>query len=169
MLKKRQRSLGYRLASAAVLIIIALQLSSCDRGATEQIQAAEKFADAVARNNVGLRDSMIATQLFLKYFKNDYVASDYITWLQSIYDLKERKFFGATRADVDRDLRHDLRGAALIDFNTEVEETGMVRVRAQDKNQPSAYFWMVKQKGKHWKVAMITKGETEVDFNAPTR
>src|ERR1043165_5050305 len=142
MLKKRQRSLVSGFLSIAIAILVAGQLTGCDRGATEQIQAAEKFADAVARNNVGLRDSMIATQLFLKYFKNDYVASDYITWLQSIYDLKDHKFFGAVRADVDRDLRHELRGTALVDFNAEVEETGMVRVRAQDKNQPSAYFWM---------------------------
>lgn len=169
MLRKQQRSLASGFLSTVLAILVACQLTGCDRGATEQIQAAEKFADAVARNNVGLRDSMIATQLFLKYFKNDYVASDYITWLQSIYDLKDHKFFGTTRADVDRDLRKELRGTALVDFNTEIEETGMVRVKAQSNDQPSAYFWMVKQKGKHWQVAIVTKGETEVDFNAPTR
>ena len=169
MLKKRQRSLASHFLSSAFVVLLAAGLASCDRGATEQIQAAEKFADAVARNNVGLRDSMIATQLFRKYFQNDYVASDFITWIQSIYDLKERKFFGAARADVDRDLKPDLRGTALIDFNTEIEESGMVRIKSQNKNDPPAYFWMVKQKGKHWMVAMVTKGEMQVDFNASTR
>ncbi len=169
MLKKRQRSLASRFLSTMLVVMLAAAVASCDRGATEQIQAAERFADAVARNNVAQRDSMIATQLFRKYFKNDYVSSDFITWIQSIYDFKERKFLGSERADVDRDLRPELRGTALIDYDTEVEETGMVRVRPTDKNQPSAYFWMVKQKGKHWMVAMVTKGEMQVDFNASTR
>ena len=139
-------------------------LSSCDRGATEQIQAAERFADATARNNVGLRDSMIATRLFKSYFKNEYVASEFITWIQSIYDFHKHTFNGPAKADVDRDLKADLQGGLLE--ATDIEETGIVKVGTRNDPDHAAYFWMVKQKGQHWKVAMVTKGEVQVDFNS---
>jgi hypothetical protein len=164
MSKKQQRSWASRWGSLVVAVMFAMSLSSCDRGATEQVQAAERFADATARNNVGTRDSMIATRLFRSYFKNDYVASDFITWIQSIYDFHNKKFIRAAYADVDRDLKPELQGN-LID-NAEIEETGIVRVKSPHESDPTAYFWMVKQKGQHWKVAMVTKGELQVNFNA---
>jgi hypothetical protein len=129
----------------------------------EQIQAAQKFADAVVRNNTALRDSMIATRLFKKHFDNEYVRSDFIGWMSTIYDMRANKFIGSSRADVDRDLKGELVGGGLISGD-EIEETGMVRVRSPNPNELSAYFWMVKQKGHHWAVAMVTKGEMAVNF-----
>ncbi|MBS1902833.1 MAG: hypothetical protein JSS75_03940 [Bacteroidetes bacterium] len=163
MSKRPQNSWAFRFGSFAVALLVATMLSSCDRGATEQIQAAERFAEATARNNVGMRDSMIATRLFKSYFKNDYVASDFITYIQSIYDFRNHKFIRAASADVDKDFKADLTGG-LLDA-TDIEETGMVKVKSPHETDPVAYFWMVKQKGQHWKVAMVTKGELQVDFS----
>ncbi len=145
-----------------VVIFLCVALASCDRGASEQVQAAERFADAVVRNDAGARDSMIATRIFKKYFANPYVASDYIGWMRSIYDIHNKKFFSTSRADVDRDLKEELQGGLLNDG--EIEETGMVRVKSPNEGEQSAFFWMVKQKGHHWAVAIITKGEAAVNF-----
>jgi hypothetical protein len=159
MLKRNVKSSVFRCISISVLIIV---IAGCDRGATEQIQAAQKFADAVARNDIGARDSMVATRLFRKYFENPFVTSDFIGWMRTIYDLHNRKFFSTSRADVDRDLKEDLAGGLLHDGD--IEESGMVRIKSQNENEPAAYFWMVKQKGRHWAVAMVTKGESAVNF-----
>lgn len=150
-------------SSLAILFLCVAALASCDRGATEQIQAAERFADATARNNVSLRDSMIATRLFKSYFKNEYVSSEFITWIQSLYDFHNHKFTFSANADVDRDLKADLKDG-LID-PSEIEETGIVKVGSRNEPDQAAYFYMVKQKGQHWKVAMVTKGEAQVNFN----
>lgn len=134
----------------------------CDRGATEQVQAAQKFADAVVRNNTPARDSMIASNLFQRYFANPFVSSDFIGWMRSLYDFRGSKFFATSRADVDRDLKDELGGG--LKSGDEIEETGMVRVKSPNENEPAAYFWMVKQKGHHWAVAIVTKGEAAVNF-----
>lgn len=165
MLKRKQKLSASHWCSVLVVIVLAsAALTGCDRGASEQIQAAEKFADAMARNNVPLRDSLIATPLLKSQFQNAYVASDLISWMQIIYDIKNNKFASTTRVDVDHDLKPDLINH-LFDNAAEIEATGMVRVRSPLENDQSAYFWMVKQKGAHWKVAMVTKGEMQVDFN----
>jgi hypothetical protein len=173
MLKKKKKSLASRFLRRyahsptrlyAILLLAAttITLSGCDRGATEQIQAAQRFADVVVRNNTASRDSMIATNLFKKHFANDFVASDLIAWMRTIYDFHKGAFAGPARADVDRDLREDLSGGLI--HPEEIEETGIVRVKSPDDGQPSAYFWMVRQKGRHWMVAMVTKGEMAVNF-----
>ncbi len=154
---------GLRILFLCLSTMMSIGLIGCDRGATEQIQAAEKFADAVVRNNTSARDSMIATRLFKKHFENQYVTSDFIGWMGTIYDMRKSAFVGSARADVDRDLKEDLAGGGLISGD-EIEETGMVRVKSPDPNELSAYFWMVKQKGHHWGVAMVTKGEMAVNF-----
>lgn len=163
MSKRQPKSWASRWGSLLVIVVLAGTVVSCDRGATEQIQAAERFADATARNNVSVRDSMIATKLFRSYFANDYVAGDFIMWIQSIYDFRGKKFIRAASADVDKDLKADLQGE-LLD-NAEIENTGIVRVKSPNEGDPEAYFWMVKQKGQHWKVAMVTKGEVMVNFH----
>jgi hypothetical protein len=167
MLKKKEKSsewslliAGSRLSIAFLLFVFIL--TGCDRGATEQIQAAQKFAEAVTRNDVGARDSMIATRLFKVYFDNPYVARDFYDWMRTMYDTEHKKFFTSSRADVDRDLKEQLDGGLLYDG--EVEETGMVRVKSPNPGEQSAYFWMVKQKGRHWAVAIVTKGESAVNF-----
>jgi hypothetical protein len=127
-----------------------------------QIDAAQRFSDAVTRNETSRRDSMIATYKFKEYFTNQYVAADFLQWFRSFYDLKEKKFTLTARADVDRDLKKDLEGG-LID-SAPVEETGVVRVRVPGDDEHSAYFWMVRHKGGTWKVAIVTKGELAVKF-----
>ncbi len=163
MSKKKEKLSVFRFFSLGALITFALSNASCDRGASEQIQAAQRFADAVVRNNIAARDSMIATRLFKKHFDNEFVRSDFIGWMSTIYDMRANKFRGGARADVDHDLKQDLEGGGLISGD-EIEETGMVRVKSPDPNELSAYFWMVKQKGHHWAVAMVTKGEMAVNF-----
>lgn len=150
-----------RLKPAATIALILLFVG-CDRGASEQVQAAQRFADAVVRNNIAARDSMIASNLFQRYFDNPYVSSDFIGWMRSLYDIAGSKFLSTSRADVDRDLKADLTGG--LKSGDEIEETGMVRVKSPTEGQQAAYFWMVKQKGHHWAVAMITKGEAAVNF-----
>jgi hypothetical protein len=159
MLKRNMKLSEFRWVS---LFVTMLMFIGCDRGATEQVQAAQKFADAVVRNDIGVRDSMIATRIFKKYFENPYVASDYIGWMRSIYDVHNNKFFSTSRVDVDRDLKQDLSVGLLS--SDEIEETGMVRIKSPNEGEQSAYFWMVKQKGHHWAVAIVTKGEAAVDF-----
>jgi hypothetical protein len=166
MLRKNVKSSEYRSVLSTKYSVLSLFIflifCGCDRGASEQIQAAQKFADAVTRNDVPARDSMIATRVFKKYFDNPYVSSDYIEWMRTIYDMHNKKFFSTSRADVDRDLKTDLNGGLINDG--EIEETGMVRVKAQSPDEQAAYFWMVKQKGRHWAVAIVTKGEAAVNF-----
>jgi hypothetical protein len=164
MLKKNAKSSVFPFFRLGILTaVLALVTIGCDRGATEQIQAAQKFADAVVRNNTVLRDSMIATRLFKKHFDNEFVRSSFISWMSSVYDMRTNKFFGTARADVDHDLKGDLQAGGLLSGD-EIEETGMVRVKSPDPNELAAYFWMVKQKGHHWAVAMVTKGEMAVNF-----
>src|SRR5205814_655296 len=98
-LKKNGLSLAWHYYSG--LLLASLALSSCDRGASEEIGAARRFADAVVRNDVPHRDSMIATAKFKEYFDNQYVSSDMRTWFQSFYDLREQRFLGTPSADVD--------------------------------------------------------------------
>ncbi|MEI8134900.1 MAG: hypothetical protein WCH46_07445 [bacterium] len=138
--------------------------SGCDRGATEQVQAAERFAESIVKNNTTMRDSMIATRLFRKHFQNDFVARDLINLMQSIYDTKTSHFVEMThpRADVDHDLKAELSGGLI--YEGAIEETGMVRVKSPGGFDTPTYFWMVRQAGHHWMVAMITKGEAAVNF-----
>ena len=144
------------------IVAFLFTLSSCDRGAGEEIGVARKFADAVTRNEGLKRDSMIATQKFKDYFSNAYVEHDMFTWFRSFYDYKQGHFLGAASADVDRNLTSELEGA-LID-TSKILETGMVKVKSPIAGDDAAFFWMVHQEGKPWKVAMVTKGESEVNF-----
>ncbi len=144
-------------------MLFASGLSSCDRGAGEEVGVARKFADAIARNNVPLRDSMIATYKFKEYFQNPYVAHDVQSWFGSFYDPKSGAFRSTASADVDRDLTKELEGA-LID-TAKIEETGMVKVKSPNAGEDGAFFWMVHQEGKPWRVAMVTKGESQVDLD----
>lgn len=161
MSKKKMKLSVSSLRNTAFLFLVLIGVTGCDRGATEQIQAAEKFSDAVTRNEGSRRDSMIATYKFKEYFQNEYVAADFLKWFRSFYDLKERKFVLSARADVERDLAKELEGI-LIDTN-KIEATGVVRVLTPDGDK-SAYFWMVKQEGLHWKVAIVTRGDMTVQF-----
>ena len=162
MIGKNKFSAVWFARSIPLLLLLGSGLSSCDRGASEEVGVARKFADAVAKNNQPLRDSMIATYTFKEYFGNPYVAHDVQTWFQSFYDPKSGAFRGTASADVDRDLTKDLDGA-LID-TAKIDETGMVKVKSPTAGEDGAFFWMVHQEGKPWKVAMVTKGESEVNF-----
>jgi len=148
--------------SAAIMLLISAGLSSCDRGASDQVGAARRFADAVASNDAPRRDSMIATAKLKEYFTNTFVARDMLTWFRSFYDVKNQKFIAEGTADVDRDLTTQLEGA-LIDTN-QIEETGMVKVKSPIAGEDAVFFWMVHQKGKPWRVAMVTKGDSQVNF-----
>ena len=163
MSKRNRKSSEWSLASSiCCFLLAALVCSGCDRGASEQIQAAERFAQAVASNNIPARDSMIATRVFMSYFTNDFVSRDFFDWMRTIYDVANKKFFSTSRADVDRDLRQELAGGLLYDGD--IEETGIVRVKSPNEGEQPGYFWMVKQKGRHWAVAIATKGESAVNF-----
>ena len=164
MSKKNGRSLAFHCHSIYLLIFIAsgALLSGCDRGASTEIGAAKRFADAVARNDTTSRDSMIATDKFKEYFKNSFVAHDMLVWFRTFYDYKQMQFTGEATADVDRNLEQELNGV-LLDTNR-IEETGMVKVKNPNAAEDAAFFWMVKQNGKPWKVAIVTKGETPVNF-----
>jgi hypothetical protein len=162
MVRKNKCSTARFALNFAWLLLLGTGIAGCDRGAGEEVGTARKFADAVTRNNVPLRDSMIATQKFKDYFSNPYVSHDMLTWFRSFYDPKAGKFIGTAGADVDRNLTNDLEGA-LID-TAKIEETGMVRVNSPNAGEDAAFFWMVHQEGKPWKVAMVTKGESHVDF-----
>jgi hypothetical protein len=137
-------------------------LVSCDRGAGNQIEAARQFSDAVTRNNAPKRDSMIATYKYREFFKNDFIASDMISWFRTFYDYQDGHFRSTARADVDNDLSKQLAGA-LIDTNA-IEETGSVRVKSPRAGEDPAYFLLVRQHGSPWRVAFVTKGEIAVNF-----
>ena len=66
------------------------------------------------------------------------------------------KFIKSASADVDRNLTNDLEGA--LSTTSKIVETGMVRVNSLNAGEDAAFFWMVHQDGKPWKVAMVTKG-----------
>ncbi len=155
---------GKPIGLAVLGCFMLLGLSSCDRGAGAQEDAARSFADAVTRNDVAHRDSMIATRTFKEYFDNVFVTRDMIDWFHTFYDYKNRKFYGVPRIDVDRDLTGELAGGALLDTN-KIEETGMVRVPSPNAGEQPAVFRMVKQAGLHWKVAMVTRGDAQVQFH----
>jgi hypothetical protein len=161
MSKKSGRSLAWR-SGSAVLIVLLLGVMSCSRGADEQIAAARRFSDAVTRNDIPKRDSMIATGKFKEYFANAYVGHDMIVWFQTFYNYKEKHFLMEPSVDVDRHLENDLEGA-MLDTN-KIEETGMVKVKSPIPGEDAAYFWMVHQHGQPWRVAIVTKGEAQVNF-----
>jgi hypothetical protein len=164
MSKKNGRLLVFHYRNVYLLLLIAggTLLSGCDRGASTEIGVAKRFADAVARNDTKARDSMIATDKFKEYFQNPYVSHDMLAWFRTFYDYKQQQFTGEATADVDRDLTQELNGV-LIDTN-QVEETGMVKVKNSNSAEDAAFFWMVKQNGKPWRVAIVTKGEAQVNF-----
>ncbi|HWF44567.1 MAG TPA: hypothetical protein VG537_07990 [Candidatus Kapabacteria bacterium] len=153
----------YSTAAVVVLLLAGAAISGCDRGASNEIGVAKKFADAVARNDTTARDTMIATAKFREYFNNPYVSHDMLSWFRSFYDYRKKEFTGAATADVDRNLESELAGS-LNDTNR-IEETGMVKVKNPVPGEDAAFFWMVKQEGKPWKVAIVTKGEAQVNFN----
>jgi len=154
MLKRSVRSLGFVFLS---LLIFA----GCKGTEDEQMSAAKRFTHAVATNDKPKRDSMIATFLFREYFQNQWVEADFLRWFRAFYDSQNKKFLGAARVDADRKFAKELQGA-MID-TAAIEETGVVRVTNPKKEEPAAYFWMVKQGGS-WKVAIVTKGEQLVHF-----
>jgi hypothetical protein len=151
-----------KLALIVLLATSTFLAAGCDRGASEREQAALKFADAVARNEQAQRDSMIATGKFKEYFQNQYVAAEMIDWFRGFYDYQGHHFVKKAKVDVDRDLTKELEGA-LIDTN-KVEESGVVMVPSPTDGEQPAVFWMVKQAGKHWRVAVVTHGEAAVNF-----
>lgn len=151
-----------RLFLLPILILLVAGLSSCDRGAGEEIGVARKFADAVTRNNAVERDSMIATAKFREYFQNQFVGHDMLVWFRSFYDYKQGHFLKPPTADVDRNFTSQIQGA-LID-TARIEETGLVRVNSPVEGEDAAFFWMVHQQGKPWRIAMVTKGESELSF-----
>jgi hypothetical protein len=162
MVNKNKFSSAWYALNAALLLLLGSGLNGCDRGAGEEVGVARKFADAVTRNDSARRDPMIATQKFKDYFTNPYVAHDMLAWFRSFYDYKAGRFLGAADADVDRNLTTDLEGA-LLD-TAHIEETGMVKVESPNAGEDAAFFWMVRQEGKPWRVAIVTKGEAEVNF-----
>jgi len=167
MSKKNEKLSASRFARSLLFAcscsLMLASLTSCDRGAGVQEEAARTFADAVTRNDQARRDSLIATPKFKEYFDNPYVARDMLDWFRSFYDYKNQKFVKGARVDVDEDLKKELAGA-LIDTNA-IEETGLVRVSSPNEGEQPAVFRMVKQQGKHWKVAMVTRGDAQVEFH----
>jgi hypothetical protein len=145
------------------LFLALFALDGCDRGASGELQGARAFADAVSRNDTAKRNAMIATYKFREYFENPFVASDMMSWFRTFYDYKERRFHQPAGADVDRDLKADLEGS-LID-TAAIEATGVVKVKSPNPGEESAIFWMVQQHGRPWKVAIVTKGELQVNFH----
>jgi hypothetical protein len=165
MLKRAPRSEQSHLVTlrgAALLVLLAIGVSSCDRGAGAQIAAARKFTHAVVTGNTNERDSMVATSLFREHINNQYTYAEMIRWMQSFYDIGQRKFKTASSADVDADLSDDLGGGLVVPGK--IEETGLVHVNSPIKGEQHAYFWMVKQENLPWRVAMVTKGEMKVHF-----
>src|SRR5437763_2397720 len=100
MSRRRKKLSEWSLLRLFGFFSIIFALAGCDRGASEQVQAAERFADAVARNNIPARDSMIATRVFKRYFDNDFVARDFYDWMRTLYDVQNKKFFSTSRAAV---------------------------------------------------------------------
>jgi hypothetical protein len=153
----------YSIAAAVSFVLAGVALSGCDRGASTEIGVAKKFADAVARNDTTARDTMIATAKFKEYFNNPYVSHDMLSWFRSFYDYRKKEFTGEATADVDRNLESELAGS--LNDTTKIEETGMVKVKNPVPGEDGAFFWMVRQHGKPWKIAIVTKGEAQVNFN----
>lgn len=152
-----------KLLSLLLVAVLGLSLAACEKSQNEEIEAAKKFSDAVTRNEQSRRDSMIATWVFKQHFANTYVEADNINWFRSFYNYQEKKFFVDAKADVERDFTKELQGG-LIDTN-KVEETGLVKVKSPVPGKDPAVFWMVKQTGKHWRVAMVTHGDAQVNFH----
>ena len=162
MLKGRKNFGALRWTNWLLLAVFVIGLSSCDRGAGEQIAVAKKFSDAVVSNNEPVIDSMIATARLHEHFANQFTRAELIQWFRTFYDFGEKKFKTKASADVDDKFADDLAGGMLRPG--EIEETGKVRVRSAVPGQFDAYFWMVKQKDRPWGVAMVTKGEMKVLF-----
>lgn len=166
MFRKRRASWAFispkLILRFAGLLSIA-SFTGCDRGASGEIEGARNFADAVSRNDKVRRDSLIATYKFREYFQNDYIESDMMSWFRTFYDYQTRYFRKPAGADVDRDLRDQLQGA-LVD-TAAIEETGIVKVKSPTPGEEPAVFWMVRQRGHPWKVAIVTKGEMVVHFH----
>lgn len=162
MSKMATNSKASRYLSSVVALLISVALVGCDRGAGEQVAVANKFANAIVMNNEPLLDSMIATVRLKEHFDNQFTRADLIQWVNTFYDRSTKRFKTKTSADVDDKFGDELAGGMLRPG--EIEETGKVRVRAPIKGDFDAYFWMVKQKGRPWGVAMITKGEMKVYF-----
>jgi hypothetical protein len=166
MFRKRRASWAFISPKSWVLLAGVLSiasLTSCDRGGSAQIEGARNFADAVSRNDKARRDTLIATHRFQEYFQNDYVESDMMSWFRTFYDYQSRHFHQTPSVDVDRDLRDQLQGG-LIDTSA-IEETGIVKVKPPTAGEEAAVFWMVRQHGHPWKVAIVTKGEMQVNFH----
>lgn len=156
-------SISPRLTTALIALLAFVTLESCDRNASAQLSGARNFADAVSRNDTARRNALIATYKFREYFENPYVASDMMSWFRSFYDYQERHFRATSAADVDRDLKPSLQGN-LID-TAAIDETGIVKVKSPNPGEESAIFWMVHQHDRPWKVAIVTKGEMQVNFH----
>jgi hypothetical protein len=148
--------------SLVLAALLLLGLASCDRGAGEQVAVANKFANAIVVNDEPTLDSMIATARLKEHFDNEFTRAELIQWVSTFYDMGSKRFKTKTSADVDDKFADELAGGMLRPG--EIEETGKVRVRAVNKGEHDAYFWMVKQKGRKWGVAMLTKGEMKVHF-----
>lgn len=142
--------------------LLCVMLTGCDRGAGEQIAVANKFVNAVVVNNEPLVDSMIATATLKAHFDNEFTRAELINWFNTFYDKGTKRFKTKSSADVDDKFADELGGGMLR--RGAIEETGKVRVRAVNPGEHDAYFWMVKQEGRPWGVAMVTKGEMKVHF-----
>lgn len=162
MSKMAANSRASRWRSAIVVAILGVALSSCDRGAGQQVAVANKFANAVVINNEPLIDSMVATVRLKEHFDNEFTRAELIRWIDSFYDKSTKRFKTKTSADVDDNFIEELGGGMLR--RGKIEETGKVRVRAPIKGEHDAIFWMVKQEDRPWGIAMITKGEMKVYF-----
>jgi hypothetical protein len=162
MSKMAVNSRASRWYSCVVIALLGVAVAGCDRGAGEQVAYANKFASAIVVNNEAMIDSMIATARLKEHFDNQFTRAELIQWVSTFYDKSTKRFRTKTSADVDDNFINEVAGGMLRPG--EIEETGKVRVRAPIKGDLDAYFWMVKQKGRPWGVAMITKGEMKVHF-----
>jgi hypothetical protein len=156
------RSVRFIVLFGSALMTVAL--ASCRTDASAEIEGARNFADAVSRNDTTRRDSLIATTKFKEYFQNQYVESDMMSWFRTFYDYQTRHFHIGAAADVERDLSDQLGGGSLIDTSA-IEATGIVKVKSPNAGEEPAIFWMVHQRGHPWKVAIVTKGEMQVNFH----
>ncbi|MDP4200108.1 MAG: hypothetical protein Q8922_06175 [Bacteroidota bacterium] len=158
--------LGNTYSFLLTLILLTVSVSSCDNRRAGEIRAARNFAGSVVRNDIAARDSMIATAKLQAAFANDSIGGHLRQWFGTFCDsLGNRTNSDEWRLDADRDLRTALNGA-LID-TAEIEETGTVRVsNGLIFENPSSepFFWMVRQRGKPWRVAFVTMGDTTMDF-----
>ena len=160
--RNAQRACLFALTAMLVVTSAGL-LAGCSRSTSAEVAAARSLADAVTRNEAGRRDSLIATSKFREYFTNVYVGHDMARWFQSFYDFRTGHFMTEPTTDANEQMEKALDGA-LIDTN-KIEETGMVKVKSPVAGEEAAYFWMVKQHGLPWRVAIVTKGESQVNFH----